>query len=353
MRNLIDKLMLLGLCLLLIPMHKIQPLSIAALLTAVAVTSLNSYFQNRISVFLCAGYLLLCLWRGEFITLLPVIAYDLKGQEFRFLRFAWIFPILIYLNEMELFYLLVVTLFSLLAVFMRMRTTAFEDMKQQLHALQDTAKEKAMYLERKNQELMEKQDYEVRLATLGERNRIAREIHDNVGHLLTRSILQVKACQVMYGQNQEFVEAFDSVGNTLSEAMDSIRSSVHDLHEESIDLKLQIRSLIEEFNFCTVKLNYNAGELPKPLKYSFIAIVREALSNIAKHSNATWAVITVLEHPALYQLIVEDNGTLKAQADPNGIGLQSMKDRVASFGGVFRAERIKGFKLFISIPKER
>ena len=48
-------------------------------------------------------------------------------------------------------------------------------------------------LQEKNKNLMEKQDYEIYLATLRERNRIAREIHDNVGHMLSRSILQMGA----------------------------------------------------------------------------------------------------------------------------------------------------------------
>ena len=45
-------------------------------------------------------------------------------------------------------------------------------------------------LTQKNKDLLEKQDYEIHVATLKERNRIAREIHDNVGHMLSRSLLQ-------------------------------------------------------------------------------------------------------------------------------------------------------------------
>lgn len=353
MRNLVDKLMLLGLCVLAMLFYEVQTLSVIALLVAVVITSLCSYFENRVSIFLCAGYLLLCILQVEFIILLPLIAYDLAGQDKLVLKLLWVLAVLVHLSTSLPLYLSAAVLFSLLALLLRIRTTTFEAIKLELHSLQDTTKEKAIHLERKNQELLEKQDYEVRLATLGERNRIAREIHDNVGHLLTRSILQVGAMQVVHGQNGELKEALDSVKNTLSDAMDNIRSSVHNLHEESIDLKLQLCTLIEEFHFCEVKLNYEAADLPKPLKYCFIAIVREALSNIAKHSNATQASITVLEHPALYQLVVEDNGTVKSPVDANGIGLLNMKDRVDSFHGVFRTVQGKGFKIFVSIPKER
>ena len=59
--------------------------------------------------------------------------------------------------------------------------------------LRDTSTELNLVLQEKNKNLMEKQDYEIYLATLRERNRIAREIHDNVGHMLSRSILQMGA----------------------------------------------------------------------------------------------------------------------------------------------------------------
>jgi len=64
----------------------------------------------------------------------------------------------------------------------------------------------AMLLRQKNRELIEKQDYEIRLATLNERGRIAREIHDHVGHLLSRSILQIGALMVTKGREQRIIK---------------------------------------------------------------------------------------------------------------------------------------------------
>ena len=58
-------------------------------------------------------------------------------------------------------------------------------------------------MEQKNKELLEKQDYEIQVATLNERNRIAREIHDSVGHLLSRSILQLGALKAVHRQEPE------------------------------------------------------------------------------------------------------------------------------------------------------
>ena len=49
-------------------------------------------------------------------------------------------------------------------------------------------------------------------------------------------------------------------------------------------------------------------DIPRELRYSLISIAREALVNIARHSHATQAAITAIEHPGFYQFIIEDNG---------------------------------------------
>lgn len=351
MQKLLDKLVLFGLCLLALSFTQLQWTAVVVLLVAVAVSSLNSYFENRIPVYLCAAYIAICLFAPEFITFLPLIVYDCAGFGKRYLRICWIAPLLIYLTVCGPRYLAAVALSSGVSLLLQYKTASQLKARDEFFELRDNTKESAMHMERKNRELMEKQDYEVRLATLAERNRIAREIHDNVGHLLTRSILQVGAISVVHARDGKLMEELCCVKNTLSGAMDSIRSSVHDLHDESVDLRLQLGALIEGFQFCPIKLDYDAGELPGELKYCFAAIVREALSNIARHSNASEASVTVAEHPAFCQLIIEDNGTVKTSGDPNGIGLQNMSSRVNAFGGVFRAEHNKGFRIFISVPK--
>ena len=80
-----------------------------------------------------------------------------------------------------------------------------------------------------------------------------------------------------------------------------------------MDLESQLRQMIEGFTFCPVALTYEAGDMNVRIKYCFLAVVREALSNVMRHSNATEAKVTVREHPAFYQLIIQDNGTRKGR----------------------------------------
>ncbi|MDR2569620.1 MAG: histidine kinase [Oscillospiraceae bacterium] len=350
--RLTDKLLLLGLCLLILSFSRIALIYIVALLTAVAASSLCEYFDNSLPPYLCAAYLILCLFIPGFAAFLPLIVYDCAGFGKLYARYCWVVALPVGFAMSDPQNAVAVMLLSGVALLLHYRTQEQIRTREDFFALTDSAKEQSISLERKNRELMEKQDYEVRLATLRERNRIAREIHDNVGHLLTRSILQISALHVTHPDDGELQGELSSIKDTMSGAMDSVRSSIHDLHDESVDLRMQLESMISGFNFCPVKLRFDAGNLPGAIKYCFVAVAREALSNIARHSGATEAIIVVAEHPAFCRLSVEDNGSVKSPGDSGGIGLRNMADRVDALGGVFRAENNKGFKIFLSIPKE-
>ena len=351
MQKLVDKLVLFGLCLLTMSFTEIQWFFVAATLVAVAVSSLCGYFENRLTAVLCACYTVTCLFIPSFAIFLPLIVYDCAGLNKWPLRLFWLAALPACFSIGALQIPIAIILSSGAAFILQYRTASQLKTRDEFFEIMDSAKESAGLLERKNRELMEKQDYEVKLATLAERNRIAREIHDNVGHMLTRSLLQIEALRVT-NTDDALTGELEQVKDTLSGAMDNIRSSVHDLHDESLDLRSQLENLTEGFIFCPVKLRYDAGELPAVIKYCFAAIVREALNNIARHSDASEAAVTVVEHPAFCQLLISDNGTEKANAAEKGIGLQNMADRVDTLGGVFRTEQDKGFRIFISVPKK-
>ena len=351
MNRLIDKLLTLGLCLLILSFTQINLTAIVALLAVVTISSLCEYFENSLPGFLCAGYAIVCLFIPWFTVFLPLIVYDCAGFEKWYFRFFWVvaLPSGFIVSGFKSF--AAIAILSGLSFLLQYRTAGHMRMREEFYSLTDSEKERSIRLEKRNSELMEKQDYEVRLATLKERNRIAREIHDNVGHLLTRSILQLSATLVTHSGDDEIQNELAGIKNTMSDAMDSIRNSVHDLHDESVDLKLQLESMIGGFGFCPVTLRYDAGELPGAVKYCFIAVTREALSNVARHSDADEVVVAVTEHPALYRLSIEDNGNARETDVSGGIGLSSMADRVDALGGVFRARYENGFRIFISIPK--
>lgn len=241
---------------------------------------------------------------------------------------------------------------NLLAVSLFWKTRKLFQAEQSLHLLRDTSTEYQFLLKQKNKNLIQQQDYEIHVATLKERNRIAREIHDNVGHLLSRSLLQSGAL-IAINRQEQLKEPLDALKLTLSSAMDSIRQSVHDLHDDSIDLESSIQELLREFSSYQLQFTYDmSAAVPAAVKYCFIAIVKEALSNTARHSNATAISITLREHPVFYQLIVQDNGTADKSGDrfSPGMGIQNMEERAKHLKGHFSVTREHGFRIFVSVP---
>ncbi|GAX46592.1 sensor histidine kinase [Pseudolactococcus reticulitermitis] len=240
------------------------------------------------------------------------------------------------------------------------KTQQINTLATSLQKTRDDSTELTLLLQEKNRSLRDKQDYEIYAATLKERNRIAREIHDNVGHLLSRAIL-ITGAMKMTTQNSSLREPFENLDTSLGEAMDSIRKSVHDLHDDAVDLKKALEELVADFSFCPIDFSYHLSHtMPREVKYNVIAIVKEALNNVIKHSNATLVRLTISESQALYQLIIEDNGTTITPDTPTrslnietrGIGLINMTERVKKLHGTITFYSQNGFIIYIKIPKQ-
>ena len=247
----------------------------------------------------------------------------------------------------------------ILAAIFSVRTERSLKLAQEVIHLKDSSTELRLAMQKRQQDLLEKQDYEIHLATLQERNRIAREIHDNVGHMLSRSILQMGALQTIH-KEEPLHGQLVAINDTLSQAMNNIRESVHDLHNESLDLKQALREVTDEFRdkYEIAFTNDMSAAVPRNVKYCFLAITKESLANVVRHSNATRVSLYFCEHPGFYQMLVEDNGTdIKvkeaqiAKAQVSGIGLSNMRERVEALGGTIAFLTDKGFEIRISVPK--
>jgi signal transduction histidine kinase len=327
--------------------------AVVPILAAVVADTFCDYFKNvRVKLCCFAGFVVLCFFKPQFILFLPVLSYDLPIPQWWWLLLN-LLPVCAVISQGHVADGIFTLLFILLGMLMKYRTVTFEKTQSDYISLRDTTKELSMRLSDKNKELRDKQDYEVNVATLNERNRIACDIHDSVGHLLSSAILQVGALMAAC-PDEAMKTGLGTVKDTLSQGMDSVRTSVHQLYDESIDLYTEIRTIVRNFTFCPVTLDYTVESDPdRNIKYAFIAVVKEALSNVMRHSNATSVCITLREHPALYQLVIKDNGnnTKQCKILDGGIGLANIADRISALGGILNINEKSGFILFISVPK--
>ena len=347
-----------------------------------------AHLLNRLVLFLFCTVLLLTRHFDRILVILTLICFIVECYEIyrpnrvmfriQFLLFAIamvLFPSLAYFLPLRLYsaitwkdYVLSLVLFELLAInevnillivvlsAMAMLLGYYTEKQLSMHSrflnFRDDQREQEVKLVGRNKELLEKQDYEIYAATLHERNRIAREIHDHVGHQLSSSILQLAALQTV-AKDEQMKGHLDTLKGTLNQAMNDIRSSVHGLYDESMDLESSIKELLKQYTFCAWHFDYDVqSSLDRKLKFSFVAIVKEALSNTSRHSDATQISIRILEHPALIQLQIDDNGTGKGIISEAGIGLANMRDRVEQLNGRILIKYEDGFHIFISIDKK-
>ena len=308
------------------------------------------------------------LWFSDLLLFFPLLLYQTLSAELFPLAVAelplWGF-LVFQINRFPAVLCLLGIFGFILSFFLWLYAGKYQTLYQDFHQIKDDSEEHALLLSEKNKALLEKQDYEIYAATLRERNRIAREIHDNVGHVLSRSILMTAACKTI-NKNDALDPLLGNLEESLNGAMNSIRSSVHDLHDDAVDLEDAIKGLVKDFTFCPVNLTYDMSrQIPREVKYSLISITKEGLSNVMRHSNADSVNILLREHPALYQLCIEDNGTpgngipdIQTEADINkekntsgGMGLSNIRDRAKALGGTVQITQENGFRIFVTIPK--
>ncbi|MBR6172192.1 MAG: hypothetical protein IKQ49_03355 [Eubacterium sp.] len=323
----------------------------------------NAGIRRRAAWILLDLMALLLIFHPNLIGVLPLLIYDLilcRHWAGLFLSAAAMGNVLYRGDEENVFWYLL--FFSLLAVWLCYGSEKRRQDRSRIRMLRDDAAEQQKTLSLQNEQLISAREGEVMAAQLAERNRIAREIHDNVGHTLSRALLQVGALLAIHREEPVHSELSD-VRETLDSAMTSIRTSVHDLHDSSIDLKESIRQLAAPLqNDFNVRIELDVSEnMPRELKYGMIAILREAVSNIMKHSRNDTVQISLMEHPGFYQLVVHDymspGGTRKSQpvtgkeSGSPGIGLGNIESRARGMGGTTRISEGEDFRIFISVPK--
>ena len=233
--------------------------------------------------------------------------------------------------------------------------------------IEDTERYRIRQLHGRINDLDEERAQATRMAHLSERTRIARDIHDNVGHLLTRAIMQVQAGRVVAQSkgDQSTERILDDVGKTLDEAMTTIRRSVHDLEDEGTDFASQMEDASSEASMGRLKVDLNNGieTAPAPVCRCLATIVREALTNTVRHSSARSAQVILRDLPAFWQMVVQDDGAIQ-QSQPDssankesrlqrGMGLADMEARARALGGTANSgPNRQGWRVFVSLPKK-
>lgn len=181
------------------------------------------------------------------------------------------------------------------------------------------------------------------LAAVQERNHIAREIHDSLGHTLTAQNIQLQTAVKLWQHDPQKVKPFlEQAQRLAAAAMQEVRRSVSTLRtdkREEPPLEEAIESLTNDFRQGTGIAMHSHIDIrvcvPLQVRKAIYRIVQEALTNISKYAEATQVNVAVSATSEGVRLTIEDNGQGfdPNSQKPSGFGLQGMCERVAALGG--------------------
>jgi signal transduction histidine kinase len=198
------------------------------------------------------------------------------------------------------------------------------------------------------------------LTLLEERNRMARELHDTMGHTFTSVIIGMDGVlSNLARSNYEKANAkLQALRQLTKDGLDEIRISIHQMAPEVDHELLSTRLLIlaEEFEAHTnTKVHFKTVgeefEVSQPIQLMFIRCLQEGLTNAKRHGHADGINITVEFWPEYLSLRIKDdgNGTGSIKA---GFGLKGMKERLQSFNGqlTINTKKGEGTEVVCSVP---
>lgn len=376
MNRLFDKSIVLACCIAAALGLAVDARLVAAFCLGVVVVSLTEIAQGerarRASEAASYVYIMVAVFAPSFVPFVPLAFYDIARYVRR--EHVWgalgagaifVCALVAYAHAGALptRTLLLTAILSIAATLLSLRTAQLEREQERMRRTRDELQERALALEARNRDLADRQDYEVELAMLAERARIAREIHDNVGHQLTRASLQAEALRVVHANEPGVAADFADVKRTVDEALQLVRSSVHALNDNAVDLSVQLERIVEGAQSDggpQIELEVMTEHAPANVANCFAAVLREALSNTMRHACAQTVTVRCMEHPSFYQLIVTDDGAGGVQASSRGaaegMGLGSMRERVEALGGTFTAgprADAPGWRVFATVPKQQ
>lgn len=185
------------------------------------------------------------------------------------------------------------------------------------------------------------------LAVLRERTRLARAMHDSLGHALVSVNVKLEAAQRLYAVDAARGAAeLEATRALVRETMAELRRSIADLRApvpDRRDLPAALRRLAEEVSArggLAVAVEAGSGDAPAPaVAEALYMIAREALVNVERHAGAARAAVRVARDGAGWRLEVEDDGGGVRPADlrrPGHFGVVGMRERAGALGGDVR-----------------
>ncbi len=198
------------------------------------------------------------------------------------------------------------------------------------------------------------------MAQTKERNRLAREIHDTIGHSLTGIVTGLDACLMMFDKDRDLVKTqLGAIAEVARSGMTDVRQSVKALRPDALEklpLDEAIEKLIDEMGRSTgVNINYHclcklSDSFDENEEETIYRTIQESITNSISHGNASNINIEIKRsEDNMLTIVVKDNG--RGSSNPEkGFGLTHMEERLNMLGGSLYIDGSDGFTVRARMP---
>ena len=191
-----------------------------------------------------------------------------------------------------------------------------------------------------------------RLATLGERERIARDLHDLLGHTLTGIVVRAQLIRKVAPSDpaRAAAEAAD-VEQLARDALTEVRSAVSGWRHHALDTEIDIaRDVLTAAGVELLVHNDTNVSMSAAVEAAVALAVREAVTNVVRHADARVCRIGIITAGDDVRLTVADDG--RGTGAPDGSGLSGMRERITALGGHVDRRMDGGTTLTITVPAQ-
>jgi two-component system, NarL family, sensor histidine kinase DesK len=190
-----------------------------------------------------------------------------------------------------------------------------------------------------------------RLAKLAERERIARDLHDVLGHTLSVVVLKSELAGRLFEQNAARArQEIGEVEQIARAALGDVRQAIRGYRSEGLVAEMERARTALSTAEVSLELEPSIPQLSPTEESVASLLVREAVTNIIRHASASSCKIEFQQNDEKTILAIEDNGRGGIRREGNG--LRGMRERVASLGGNFHVDSSHGTRLMIEIPRQ-
>ncbi len=225
---------------------------------------------------------------------------------------------------------------GIIGSYIMLQTQKDEAFQKKNYQIQNDLELERLKLIQRQQSSSEEVLKQMEIATLKERNRISHALHDQLGHTLSASIMQLEALQIITTE-PVVEEKLEHLSSILQQEMDNIRLTIHQMYDDSFSLSQRMDTLLQplkekaQLNFT----NTTSDSIPINVKYDILTICKELTTNFMKHSNGTQIQLFLLEQKTTYTIDYRDNGDRPTNT-PSGMGLTMMKELVEKHNGMIK-----------------